>query len=48
VIGAIDWDALVPAGAFIVGIVAGTIATIRVMRHVLGYVRADSERHRRD
>jgi hypothetical protein len=48
VLGAVDWENLVPAGAFVVGVALGTIATIRVMRHVLGYVRADHERHRRD
>jgi hypothetical protein len=42
-LAATDWSSLTHAGAFVVGAVAGSVATIRVMRHVLGYVRKDSD-----
>jgi hypothetical protein len=45
VLAAVDWENLVPAGAFVVGAALGSIATIRVMRNILGYVRADHDRH---
>jgi hypothetical protein len=47
VLGATEWASLTLAGAFIAGAALGTVATIRVMRHVLGYVRGDSERQTR-
>jgi hypothetical protein len=34
-----EWENLTLAGAFIFGAALGTIATIRVMRAVFGYVR---------
>ena len=42
---AIEWSNLAVAGGFVVGVVAGTIATIRVFRYVLDYVRRDREDH---
>ena len=36
-----DWSNLAVAGGFVVGVVAGTIATIRVFRYVLEYLRRD-------
>ena len=35
------------AGAFVLGAIGGSAATIRVMRHVLGYVRRE-QREQRD
>jgi hypothetical protein len=35
---ATDWENLTVAGAFIVGVVLGSLATIRVMRVVFGYI----------
>ena len=40
-VGAVDWTNLSLAGGFVVGAVAGTIATIRVFRYVLEYLRRD-------
>jgi hypothetical protein len=45
VIADVDWSNLTFAGAFVVGAALGTLATIRVMRYVLGYVRRDHDRH---
>jgi hypothetical protein len=45
VFGATDWANLTHAGAFVVGAALGVVATIRVMRHVLGYVRRDDQHH---
>lgn len=36
---ATDWENLTVAGAFVLGAALGTIATIRVMRVVFGYVQ---------
>ena len=36
---AVDWANLTVAAAFIVGAVAGAVGAIRIMRHVLAYVR---------
>lgn len=44
-LGAVEWSNLAVAGGFVVGVVAGTIATIRVFRYVLDYVRRDREEH---
>ena len=38
---AVEWSNLTLAGGFVVGVIAGTIATIRVFRYVLEYVRRD-------
>ena len=38
---AVDWANLTVAAAFIVGAVAGAVGAIRVMRHVLGYMRRE-------
>jgi hypothetical protein len=38
-----EWASLTHAGAFVVGVALGAVATIRVMRHVLGYVRREHE-----
>jgi len=40
------WSDAAIAGAFVLGAAAGTIATIRVTRYLLGYLRADQGRHR--
>ena len=37
----VDWSSLVPAGAFVVGIVVGAVGVIRVLRHILD----DTEEH---
>jgi hypothetical protein len=34
-----DWENLTVAGAFIVGVTLGSLATIRVMRVVFGYIQ---------
>jgi len=36
-IASVDWGSLVPAGAFIVGVVLGAIAVIRITRVVFDY-----------
>jgi hypothetical protein len=41
VIYAHDWSSLTVAGAFIIGAVAGTIATIRLTRYLLDYLKRD-------
>jgi hypothetical protein len=38
---AIEWSNLTTAGAFVVGAILGTIATIRVTRYVLEYLRRE-------
>ena len=38
-LGATDWSNLTIAGAFVVGAIAGTVATIRVLRSLLEYLR---------
>lgn len=40
---AVDWSNLTVAAAFVVGAVAGSIGAIRVMRHVLEYMRRDDK-----
>jgi hypothetical protein len=40
---ATDWANLTVAGAFVVGAVAGTVATIRVVKHIAQFW--DRERH---
>ena len=42
-LGAVDWTNLTVAGAFVVGAVAGTIATIRVLRYLLSYLRREQD-----
>ena len=45
------WSDVAVAGAFVLGIAGGAIATIRVMRHVLSYLQREEakrdEPHRR-
>jgi hypothetical protein len=36
---AIDWNATTIAGGFVVGVIAGGFAVIRVTRYVLEYLR---------
>ena len=36
---ATEWENLTVAGAFVLGITLGSIATIRVMRVVFGYIQ---------
>jgi hypothetical protein len=36
---AVDWENLQVAGAFILGVALGSLATIRVMRVVFGYIQ---------
>lgn len=40
-LAAVDWANLTFAGAFVVGAALGTVATIRVFRYVLDYVRRE-------
>ena len=40
-LAAVEWGNLTHAGAFVVGAALGSVGTIRVMRHVLGYARED-------
>lgn len=37
------WAGIPIAGAFVLGMIAGTAATIRIVRHVLEYVRRDQQ-----
>lgn len=46
--GAVDWSNLTVAGAFVVGAILATVATLRLLRSVLGIVERDPELHRRD
>jgi len=39
VYGAVEWSNLTVAGAFLVGAILGTVATIRIMRYLLDYLR---------
>jgi hypothetical protein len=34
-LAAVDWDSLVPAGAFILGVAFGTLAVIRIVKAVV-------------
>jgi len=43
IVAAVEWSNLTVAGAFVVGILAGAIATIRITRHVLEYLRRERE-----
>jgi hypothetical protein len=45
ILAAVDWANVTVAGAFIVGVVGGTIATIRVFRYALDYLRRDRDEH---
>jgi uncharacterized membrane protein len=47
VVGDVDWANLTVAGAFVVGVIAGTIATIRVLRYLLSYLRREQDDPRR-
>ena len=42
-LASVNWANLTLAGGFVVGVIAGTIATIRVFRYVLEYVRHDRD-----
>lgn len=42
---ATDWSNLEIAGAFIAGAVAGVVATIRVTRALLTYLRREQNEH---
>ena len=42
-LAAVDWTNLTIAGAFVVGVLGGTIATIRVTRYLLGYLRREQD-----
>jgi hypothetical protein len=42
VLASTEWENLTVAGAFVLGAALGTLATIRVMRVVFGYVRPSS------
>ncbi len=46
-LGAVDWDNLVPAAAFVLGAVLATFATLRVVRALTGLFSDTAERHRR-
>ena len=46
-LGAVDWDNLLPAAAFVLGAVLATIATIRVVRAVAIMFGAELRRGRR-
>jgi hypothetical protein len=39
------WSNLTIAGAFVVGAVLGTAATIRIVRYVLEYVRRENDQY---
>lgn len=39
-----SWETVTVAGAFVTGAVLGSLATIRVMRVVFGYVRREDRR----
>jgi hypothetical protein len=47
----VTWADVAVAGAFVLGLAGGAIATIRVMRHVLSYLQREetkrNEAHRR-
>lgn len=43
-LAAVDWSALELAGAFVVGAIGGTIATIRLLRYLLDYLRSERKR----
>lgn len=45
-IAAIDWENVNLAGAFIIGAVLATIATIRIMRVVSGAFRSERRKDR--
>jgi hypothetical protein len=48
-VGAIQWDSLTHAAAFLIGAVFAVIGTLRVVRAVIGLVTADpaaARRHR--
>lgn len=45
---AVDWSSVTLAGAFVLGAVFGTFATLRVMRAVLGVFRREIRGHRDD
>ena len=38
-IAAVDWNSVAVAGAFVIGAIAGTIATMRVMRITILFLR---------
>ena len=42
-VGDVEWSNLTVAGAFVVGVIAGTIATIRVLRYLLSYLRREQD-----
>jgi hypothetical protein len=40
----VTWSDVAVAGAFVLGAVAGTAATVRVTKHVLEYLRREDRR----
>jgi hypothetical protein len=41
VLAALDWASLTAAGAFVAGAIVGSVATTRLMRALLDYLRAE-------
>jgi hypothetical protein len=39
----LTWSDVAVASAFVIGVTAGAVATIRITRHVLEYVRRDRD-----
>ena len=44
--GAVDWGSLPVAGAFVLGAVLATVATIRIMRAVATVIRTERRKDR--
>lgn len=45
---AVDWNAISVAGAFIVGAVLATFATLRLLRIAAGYLRSIEPKEKKD
>ena len=43
ILAAVDWANLAPVGAFVAGAVLATIATIRITRYLLEYLRKERD-----